>query len=214
MPKPIFYITILLLFTGSLSAQQKFIPYTYIGLNAGAGFSHAGFKPTVNQNILSGAYTGLVIRHVSEPHVGIQIEVNYAGRGWIENLDSAGIYKRNLKVADFPVTAAFIAGNKRLRFVFTLGPYLTYLVHDAEKITVPDSFYFKDYYGKKLKGNLFYGLTAGFSLEWETALGIFGIRAAYCYNFTDIFPLKDEKFYYLQSKLQTLNAGITYSIKL
>jgi hypothetical protein len=214
MQKLILFTSVFLLLTCSLVAQQKFKPSTSIGFNAGGSLCRVGFNPPVNQNALNTGYAGLVFRHVSEPHIGIQIELNYAGRGWIENLDSLGTYKRNLKVLDFPVTAAFIAGSKKLRFVFTLGPYLTYLLHDEEKRSIVDTAYYKEYYGKELSGNWKYGLTGGLSVEWHTPLGAFGIRAAYCYNLTNIFPLNNEKYYYSGSKMQTLNAGITYSIKL
>jgi hypothetical protein len=214
MQKLILLTSVFLFLTSSLVAQQKFKPSTSIGFNAGGSFCRVGFNPPVNQNILNSGYAGLVFRHVSEPSVGIQIELNYGGRGWIENFDSAGTYKRNLKVLDFPVTAAFIIGSKKLRFVFTLGPYLTYLLHDEEKISIMDTAYYKEYYGKELSSNWEYGLTGGLSVEWHTLLGAFGIRAAYCYNLTNLFPLNDEKYYYSGSKMQTLNAGITYSIKL
>jgi len=113
----------------NLDAQQKFIPSTYIGINAGGSFCRVGFSPVIKQNMLSATSAGLVFRHVSEPHIGIQIEMNYAGRGWIENLDTIGTYKRKMEVLDIPVTAAFIAGSKKLRIAVTLGPYMSYLLH-------------------------------------------------------------------------------------
>ena len=90
-----------------LDAQQKFNPSTYIGINASASFCRVGFNPSVSQNMLSAVSAGLIVRHVSEPNIGTQLELNYAGRGWIENRDSLGTYRRNLEVLEIPGHSCF-----------------------------------------------------------------------------------------------------------
>lgn len=218
-----------------LTAQQPFTPSTYFGITAGGAFNRVGFTPKVKQNMLASNSFGVLFRHVSEPHVGIQIELNYAGRGWIENRDSLGTYTRNLTVFDIPVTAVFIYGGKRLRFAFNIGPDITYLVHDDEKISIVDAVYIPDYYrlihndkiypeygnplymgyyGKPLTQQWSFGFNGGLSVEWHTKIGAFGIRASYCYMLTNYFPLNGDTFYYEDSKSQTLNLGVSYFIKL
>ncbi len=154
---------------------------------------------------------GIMFRHVSEPHIGVQIELNYAGRGWTENRDSLGTYTRNLTVLDIPFTAVFIIGSKNLRFAFNLGPDVTYLLHDKEKNSIVDAVYVPDYYrfihngkvypeygnpyylgyyGKPMPQTWSFGLTGGASIEWYSKIGTFAMRASYCYMFTDYFSLE------------------------
>jgi hypothetical protein len=197
----------------NLAAQKQFTPSTYIGITGGGAFSHVGFTPHVNQDMQVASSFGLLFRHVSQPHVGIQIELNYAGRGWIENRDSLGTYSRNLTVLDIPVTAVFIIGSKRLRFAFNLGPDVTYLIHDKEDISIIDAAYY-GYYGKPLSHDWSFGFNGGASLEWYTKFGTFGIRATYCYMLTNYFPLNEDVFYYEESKSQTLNLEASYFIKI
>jgi hypothetical protein len=235
MLKKVLFALLSLLCVLNIAAQKPFIPSTYLGLTAGGSFSHVGFTPYVKQNMLAASSFGLLFRHVSEPHIGIQIELNYAGRGWTENRDSLGTYTRNLKVLDIPVTAVFIIGSKTLRFAFNLGPDVTYLIHDEEKISIVDAVYLPDYYrfvhggklypeygnplyygyyGKPMSQSWSFGFNGGVSVEWYSKIGAFGIRASYCYMLTNYFPLNADEFYYEESKSQTLNLGVSYFIKL
>jgi len=119
MLKRILYPFILFIIVINCKAQDQFKPSTYIGINAGVNISRVAFTPHIDQNPLTSISGGLVFRHLSEPHIGLQIELNYAGKGWIENLDTLGSYKRSLQVYEIPMLAVFIAGSKVFRFSFT-----------------------------------------------------------------------------------------------
>jgi hypothetical protein len=218
----------------NLAAQKTFAPSTYLGITAGGAFSHVNFNPEVKQNMLGATSFGIVFRHVSEPRVGIQVEFNYAGRGWIENQDSFGTYTRNLTVLDIPVTAVFVFGSKNLRFSFNLGPDVTYLLSDEEKISIVDAEYSPDfyrfvhddqvypngnplymgYYGKPLAQAWSFGFNGGGAIELHSRFGVFAVRASYCYMLTNYYSLKGDVFYYEDSKSQTLNLGVSYMIKI
>jgi hypothetical protein len=213
LKKPLFAF-LFLVYALNIAAQKPFTPSTYLGITAGGAFTHVGFTPYVKQNMLADNSFGVMFRHVSEPHIGVQIELNYAGRGWIENRDSLGSYKRNLTVLDIPFTAVFIAGSKNLRFAFNLGPDFTRLLHDRDKISVIDTAYYKGYYGVPMAQKWSFGFNGGASVEWYSGFGTFAIRASYCYMLTNYFSLKSDIFYYEQSKSQTLNLGVSYFIRL
>jgi Outer membrane protein beta-barrel domain len=219
----------------NLAAQKPFTPSTYLGITAGGAFNRVGFTPTVKQNMLAANSFGVIFRHISEPNIGVQIELNYAGRGWTENRDSLGNYTRNLTVLDIPFTAVFIIGSKNLRFAINLGPDVTYLLHNKEKISIIDAVYspdyyrivhgdkvypeygnpfYKGYYGKPMTQTWSFGFYGGASIEWYSRFGTFAIRASYCYMLTNYFPLNSDVFYYQESKSQTLNLGVSYFIKL
>jgi hypothetical protein len=211
--KPLLALLTLLYFL-NLAAQKPFTPSTYLGITAGGAFSRVGFTPFVKQNMLAANSFGVIFRHVSEPHIGVQLELNYAGRGWIENRDTLGNYNRNLKVLDIPFTAAFIIGSKNLRFAVNLGPDVTHLLHDKEKISIIDTAYYKGYYGEPMAKTWAFGFIGGASVEWYSKIGTFSIRASYSYMLSNYFPLNSDVFYYELSRSQTLNLGVSYFIKL
>jgi hypothetical protein len=197
-----------------LEAQKKFIPSTYVGIDGGMGMCWVGFNPTIKQNMLFTQFAGLFFRHVSEPHIGIQIEVNEAGRGWIENRDSLGTYKRERQVIDLPLTAVFIAGHKTVRFAFTIGPYVSYRLKDKEMNSVRDTAYYREYYNRQPDDRWEFGGTAGLALEWYTGIGDFALRATYSHSLTNVFPLSSPAFYYDSSRSQAVQVGLVYFIRL
>jgi len=198
----------------NLEAQDAFKPSTYLGINAGTNLSLVSFTPSVNQDLLTSPSFGIILRHVSEPHIGLQLEVNFAGKGWKEKLDSIGSYKRNLETLDIPIMAVFIAGSRTVRFAFALGPYVSYLRHEKETINIADTLDYRAYYNKTLVNNLEFGFTGGLGIELHTKLGVFGIRASYSHSLTNLFPLNVSEYYFSGSRNQVINAGISYFIKL
>jgi hypothetical protein len=214
LKKPLLALLSLLCVLNLVAQKPEFTPSTYLGITAGGAFNRVGFTPYVKQNMLADNSFGVMFRHVSEPNIGVQIELNYAGRGWTENLDSLGNYTRNLTVLDIPFTAAFIIGSKKLRFAINLGPDVTYLLHDQEKISITDTSNYKGYYGQPMSQSWSFGFTGGASVEYYTRFGAFAIRASYNYMLTNYFSLRSDIFYYEESRAQTLNLGVSYFIKL
>ena len=229
MLKKVLIVFSFLVLSLSMNAQEDFRTSTHIGFNAGINFNRVSFSPFVRQDLLTANSFGFVFRHVSEPNIGLQFEVNYSGRGWMENRDSTGTYKRNLQVLDIPVMAAFIAGSRMLRFAFTLGPYLSRRLQEKETISIRDSEnfrvyslqqpgyimynpYYKPYYLKVLESKWEFGFTGGIGIEIYTKFGTPGIRASYSHSLTNIFPLNTDQFYYEASRSQVIHAGITYFV--
>lgn len=188
--------------------DPDFKPNTHIGIHGGMNFSTVGFKPQIKESYLPSPAFGLVFRHVSEPNIGLQIEVNSWGKGWKELIDSVGSYTRNLHTINIPVMASFIAGSKTIRFAFTIGPYISYLYKDSETIEMPEE-YFRLHYQKPLASNWEFGFTGGVSAEIHTKLGAFAIRASYNQALTNLYPLNKE-YYFSASRQQVIHAGIMY----
>jgi hypothetical protein len=205
---------VFLIVTLNITAQVEFNPSTYLGISVGANLSRVGFKPIISQDLLTSNSFGIVIRHISEPHIGLQFEINYAGKGWIENRDSIGTYTRKLQVIELPVLAVFVAGTKVLRLVVSLGPYGSYLKSEKETISVSDSGYYRPYYNVPLISKWEFGLMVGVGIEVHTKIGAFGIRASYSNSLTNLFPLNVDEYYCRDSRNQVLNVGATYLIKL
>jgi len=193
-----------------LFAQNSFKPSTHLGIHGGYNFSAVSFKPSVKQELLTSNSYGLVFRHVSEPHIGIQFEVNVAGKGWKEIIDSVDTYTRRLQTIDVPLMAVFIAGSRTLRIAFTIGPYVSYLIHEEESLSTNDATKYKPYYLKKLEGTWEAGFTGGVGFEFHTKVGAFALRASYNHALNNIFPLNVDEFYYSASRNQVIHGGIMY----
>jgi hypothetical protein len=195
-----------------LNAQKPFDPTTHIGIHGGVNFSAVRFTPSVNQDLLPSTAFGIFFRHVSEPNIGLQVEANYAGKGWRESIDSVGTYTRKIQTYDFPVMAAFIAGKRTLRFAFTIGPYLSYRKSNEEIIDIADTADFRAHYLQPIPRKWEFGFIGGVAVEIYTKIGGFAVRASYSHSISNLFPLNDEVYLYRQSRSYVIHAGVMYFI--
>lgn len=216
MPKW-FLVLLLLSFTlNNLNAQDKFKSSSYIGIHGGINLSSVNFVlPEVNdQVLLTSRNLGIIFRHISEPNIGFQAEVNLAGKGWEEKNDSVGTYIRRLETIDLPVTAAFVFGKKTFRFSFALGPYVSYLRDEKEFIKITDPVYIKEYFNVPVENDWEFGFTGILGFEFHTKLGALGARGSYSHALTTLFTPKGEKVYFHGSRNQVINIGLFYMIQL
>jgi hypothetical protein len=208
-------ISILLLFISFrvfLIAQESFEPTTHVGIHGGINFSSVNFNPTIKEEFLPSQAFGIYLRHVSEPHIGIQIELNAAGKGWKEVIDSVGTYTRKIQTFNLPLMAAFIAGSRVLRFAFTLGPYVDYRRQDKEVIDIPDQSYYRPHYLVPLADKWEFGFIGGVAVELHTKIGGFAIRASYSHALTNLYPLNKGTFYFSGSRMMVIHGGIGYFV--
>jgi hypothetical protein len=194
-----------------LNAQQDpFKPSTHIGVYGGINFSSVRFKPTLKQSLLSSQSYGIVFRHVSEPNIGVQLEVGIAGKGWKEVIDSVGTYTRKLQTINVPMLAAFIAGKRTIRIAFTIGPYISYLRHEDEIINITETNQYRPHYLKPLVTKWEFGFTGGAAFEVHTGIGAFAIRASYSHALSNLFPLSEDEYYFSASRGQVIHGGVMY----
>ena len=86
---------------------------------------------------LSAIPADLLLRTITEPHLGIQLEANYLKRGWTEKFILSGDYKRNQEILTVPVmTHIYFGKQTKTRLQFVIGPYIAYLLSDSEIMTV------------------------------------------------------------------------------
>lgn len=214
MFKKLLSLSMICFLSVSIYAQDEFKSSTYLGIIGGVSASRVSFTPSVSQDLLISSYTGIFLRHISEPNLGLQFEVSYSGRGWIEDHDSAGTYKRLLRTIDVPLMAVYVIGKKTLRLSIALGPYVSYIQNEKERISITDSAFILDYYQKPLHNKWEFGLTAGTGIEFHTRAGVFAIRGSYFNSLSNLFPLNISEFYYRASRSQFLQVGVGYYLKL
>ncbi|HLO57457.1 MAG TPA: outer membrane beta-barrel protein [Bacteroidales bacterium] len=218
-----------------LMAQKSFVPTTHVGVHGGVDFSTMSFRPQLKQEFLPGKEFGIFFRHVSEPHIGLQLEINVADKGWKEVIDSVGTYTRKLYTIDVPVLASFIAGSKTVRFVFTIGPYLSYRRNDTEVlkliekqdytaltnrtirynseiIYVTETPFRRQHYYRSLASDWAFGFTGGISAEIYTKIGGFALKASYSHALTNLYPLNKGPYYFAASRMMVIYGGIGYFV--
>ncbi len=200
----------------NLNAQDKFKSHTYLGIHGGVNLSTVKFVlPSVNDQVmLTSRNLGIIFRHISEPNIGFQAEVNLAGKGWEEKNDSAGTYIRRLETIDLPVTAVFVFGTKTLRFSLALGPYVSYLRDEKESIKITSPVYTKEYFNVPVENDWEFGFTGIVGVEFHTKLGVLGARGSYNHALTTLFSPQGEKVYFRGSRNQVINLGLFYMIHL
>jgi hypothetical protein len=209
--KFILILSIIVVWIGNdlIARDPDFKPTTHIGIQGGMNFSTVSFKPQIKESFLPAPSFGLVFRHVSEPNIGLQIEVNSWAKGWKELIDSVGSYKRNLQTINVPVMASFIAGSKSIRFAFTVGSYVSYLREEKETIEMPEA-NFRKHYLKPLASKWEFGFTGGVSAEIHTKIGAFAVRASYNHALTNLYPLNRKDYYFSASRQQVIHAEVMY----
>lgn len=158
-----------------------------IGTKHGINISQIIFDPPVKQNITMGYTGGIVVKYISEKHMGLQAEVNYSQRGWTENLDSARTYSRRLNYIETPVLTHFIFGTKKTRAFLNLGPNLSYYSSDTESFNLFSKGDTLSYYQRKPDRKFEFGLVGGVGIYRNTGFGDFQLEFRFHYGFQNIF---------------------------
>jgi hypothetical protein len=157
----------------------------------------------------------LLLRTITEPHLGIQLEVNYLKRGWIEKFIASGDYERNQEILAVPVmTHIYFGEHTKTRLQFVIGPYVACLLSDSEINSVSDTLEFKDYYGKPIAPNVEFGFSGGVGVSFRTKLGLFELQGKYNHALTNLFKPGTEEFIYYGSRPQTVDITIHYLVKI
>lgn len=159
-----------MIFTSSAYAQFS------IGLRGGYGLHGVYFEPQ-SLNGKQVAYqlpnAGLVIIYNNMNNAGLQIELNYAQKGWKEEekLIEGSEFKRTISYFELPVLTHWQFGKKSLRAMLIIGPYVAYKLNEStESVNFGPIFtgHRYDHYHQKIR-DLDFGLKAGVGLRYNFA---------------------------------------------
>lgn len=210
-------IIILLLFSYlHTTAQEEFKNQYFLGINSGLNISSLNIDPSfegmfdlsTDQNFKLGYSGGIVFIYYSEPHKGIQMELNYSQRGWMENLDSIN-YSRKLEYFEFPFLSHFDIKVKNLNLSITVGPTISYLLSSQEQTNLISENQIKNYYNIEIDNKFEGGLCIGLGANKFTKNGI--IQAEYRINLgmSNLFS-KERKLDFSASQNQVIGIKISY----
>ncbi|HBA13066.1 MAG: porin family protein [Bacteroidaceae bacterium] len=199
-----------------------------IGFNGGLGTSSVSFIPTIKQDISLGPTAGLTIRHISEKYFflicGLQLECNYATRGWTELIDdgSGNEYTRHLNYVEVPFYAHLGFGREYRGFqgYLNLGPQVSYLINEIQKkggrepwdsSNRPNRVIY--HYNRPIENKLDYGISAGLGVELRTGIGAFGLEGRYYFGLGNIYNITKSD-YFARCANSTISVRATYLISI
>lgn len=193
-----FLLVVMIIFLSliGLRAQKDSIIFQtdfYIGAQYGISWNDVQFSPTIEQKTFNGKRLSFVLRYVSDPHLGLQLELGYDQRGWLETRDTlSSTYSRSIDYAEMAFYTHISIGNRFIRPVILLGSYLSYPIGEQE--TYPSEWETPDsYYGNPLPKRLQFGLAGGVGIELvpKKSPVSFLIDGRYRTSLGGIFPTKD-----------------------
>lgn len=196
--------------TDSLSNKKKvtqdtiFRPYSSLGARGFFSMTTVSFNPTPSPSFLYAYGGGLYFCHVSQKHLGVQIELNYVQKGWRE-IYADGVYSRKLHYLELPFLTQVTAGKGMTNIIFNFGPLLSVLLTDTEQIG--DNLSALDYYGTAINNPVEFGVSAGLGLLFKTSGGHIQVEGRYSHNFLNIF---DQQIFNTSQNM-SITASLTYA---
>lgn len=177
----------------------------YLGTTFGMNHSMIMFNPSINQKIPFLGYNGgISFRYITEKHVGLQIELKYAQRGW-SDIDNN--YVRQINYVEIPFLTHIYIGNTH-RIIFNLGPKIGYKISDSVRQNANPSFDYAEYV-KDIRYPFDYGLAAGIGYNLHTRnLGVFELEARGNYGLSDVFANSKSDYFSTSNHLNiAVNLG-------
>ncbi|MDR1090069.1 MAG: PorT family protein [Prevotella sp.] len=213
----------------SYGQKKESKPEWNVGVGFGPTFSSVDFQATrlsrgpSTKNMLQ-YHGGIAVRYLSENHLGLIAELNYSQQGWEQsfNEDPQYAHSHQLNYLELPVLTHIYFGNK-VRFIFNLGPKLSFLISDSEKMNqalsdylsdgnVPETMATHQYYQMADK-KTDYGLIVGMGLEFKTGIGSFALEGRYSFGLGDIYN-STRSDVFSRSANRVISAKLTYYVKL
>mgnify|MGYP000918740134 FL=1 len=227
---PVVLCLLLSLGISPLYAQREiFKGELYLGVGGGSLFSKVDFVPSVPMAFKQGIYGGISAKYISEKHLGIVMEINYAQRGWEEEFESSSdfSYSRTLNYVDIPFMTHIYAGRKT-RFIINIGPQISLLVGDNQKMSQalsddlderraedPEARIGMQYEGMYELKRVDYGLIGGIGMEFKTGIGDFDLEGRYYFGLGDIFTSRrSENAYFSRSASRGIGVKLTYYMRM
>lgn len=194
-----------------------------VGINGGMNMASVSLTPTVKQAQLGGINGGLTARYISEKLFkmicGLQVELNYAQRGWDEHyIDYPELsYTRKMNYLEMPFLAHLAFGRDRgMQFFIHAGPQIGFLLSDSESIAGDWEGALSDganlvteQHGKAIDNRFDYGIAAGLGVELRTKIGHFLLEGRYYYGLSDFYN-STKRDYFARSAHNVMTVKLAY----
>ncbi len=190
----------------SIKAQDEFKPEFYLGIIQGASFSKVDFAVAgIDQEFIPGYGGGLVFRYISEPVAGIQVELNYAEKGWSGKPGTYQYYKGRLSYIELPFLTHITLGKKRSYFTLNFGPYVSYMIMNDIKSNID--------YPLDIDNKFEFGYCVAIGSGFRSPIGTFQIEGRYLNSVTNFFNTSTKTQFYA-SRNQVIFTSLTWLVKI
>ncbi|PSR54960.1 hypothetical protein AHMF7605_16335 [Adhaeribacter arboris] len=165
-------------------AKPPFSPETSFGVKAGLMFSQTSFTPAVAQEINKTIMMGVLVKHVAQPKLGVQVELNYIRNGWTL-ADTISNTRKQLSYLELPVLTQVAFSSKKSAFLLNIGPYASFLLSKRDTLLFKERADLADF---KVVPQFFdYGLTIGLGFMRKTKLGNFQLDTRFYFGLGNLF---------------------------
>lgn len=201
-------------------AQNTFQREFAVGVSGGATFSSISFIPKVYQGQLMGYTGGLMLRWITENHLGLQFEGNYVQQGWQEDFpdypDMGYKYSRTGNYAEAVFLTHIYFGSNRARFYINAGPKVGYFINESTDSNlggvVPQPNRVNEQHDMPIENFFDWGLCGGPGFELRTGIGSFLLEGRYYYALGDIFG-NSKADVFAKSSQQVMSVKLGYLIR-
>lgn len=206
--------SLLFLSIGNGQAQNNsFKQELAVGVSFGMNFSSISFAPKVNQKMKQGYQGGVTLRWITENHLGLQAELNYAQQGWQEAFEEQPEYKysRTINYIELPFLTHIYFGGNRCKFFLNLGPKIGYALSESTESNLNGAEPNRNnmQHDMPVEKKFDWGLCGGPGLEISTGIGHFLLEGRYYYALGDIYG-SQKKDPFARSASQTIGVKLTY----
>lgn len=207
-------LILLLMFAHLLKAQEDNSNFDYqlFGLKAGWNMSSISLQPAISDMMSDYGYqAGLVYVFSNKKNVGIQLELNYSSRRWIEYFTEYQA-KTELQYIEIPLITNINLGKARLKYLINLGTYFAVNVDKKQTTNLPQNTSNYESFVNRNENGSDFGLIIGGGVRYFTKLGVFQLDARYMYGYQKLYNEEATGFQY--SNMSTLSLGMIYMINL
>jgi len=199
----------------SVQGQNGYRQEFAMGGSLATNFSTVYFRPKVPQKQHLAYYGGATFRWITENHLGLAVEINYARQGWQEDFSEYGKndyrYSRTLNYIEMPFLTHIYFGGERVRFFVNIGPKIGFLLSENtdQNLNGEAPHQVNEQHDMKVENKVDWGLGGGPGVELRTGIGSFLLEGRYYYGLGNLYgSMKEDRF--AISAPHVITAKITY----
>jgi len=204
-------LLIMILFSLNVKGQKeyRFMKNSMFGFKVGGNYSSIALQPNVSA--LSGdlSYSmGISYAFSNKKNVGIQLDLLYNSRKWLETFSDSLDIKTELAYIQLPFMTNISIGNGRMKYLINLGTYFAYNIDKRIQSDLPqNNLYYESVKQRREKKGDF-GLIIGAGLRYFTGIGTFQLDARFEYGYQNLYDEEDSGFRY--SNMSVIQVGLYY----
>lgn len=199
------------LFSLNVVGQKEYIfmNNSMLGFKVGGSYSNIALQPAIADITGEFSYSvGLSYFFSNKKNVGIQTDLLYNSRKWIETFNDSLNVTTDLQYIQFPLITNISLGNGSFKYLINLGTYFAYNIDKTLESDLPiEHEYYESVLSRKEKKGDF-GLIIGGSLRYFTNIGTFQLDARFEYGYQNLYDKDDSGFRF--SNMSVIQIGLYY----